>query len=132
MEIPLSDKMSFSELPLNQYKTADSRIYILDSDGVILFVNQTVTSQLNLSADQFMGKSIWEIFPSLALDPDFQLLRRNVENNRFGQIITTSPVTGTRVSIVGYALKDCYFFSASMLMNKSDLINDLKRSLGKG
>lgn len=102
----------------------------LISIGIIFFVNQFVYKNLKAS-ESLIGKNMWETFPLLVIDPDFRLMKKNMEMNKATNIITISPLTGQRLSIIGYALEDCYFFSASIMLNKEDLISALRKYLDK-
>ena len=130
MEFQLTRFSRFSELPFDTFELLDTSIYVLDFNWNYLFVNQFVYKNLK-ATESFVGKNMWETFPLLAIDPDFRLMKKNMEMNKATNIITISPLTGQRLSIIGYALEDCYFFSASIMLNKEDLISDLRKHLEK-
>ncbi|HEY0770870.1 MAG TPA: hypothetical protein VGD31_11095 [Sphingobacteriaceae bacterium] len=130
MEFQLTRFFRFSELPFDTFESLDWSIYVLDFNWNYLFVNQFVYKNLK-ATESLIGKNMWETFPLLVIDPDFRLMKKNMEMNKATNIITISPLTGQRLSIIGYALEDCYFFSASIMLNKEDLISDLRKYLDK-
>lgn len=130
-KFPIYQYKRYSELPLEQLKSQRFSIYLIDFEWKYLFVNDFVCQNLEMKADDFIGKNMWEVFPVLQNDPDFSLLKRNCESKVVSNIISVSPVTGQRINITGYPLEDCYYFSASILPEKNDLIHELRNELKK-
>jgi hypothetical protein len=96
-----------------------------------MFVNTLVSQNLNIPVNELIGKNMWQTFPELAVDTDFQLLRRNMETGTATNILATSPITNKRLSITGYRLADCYYFSCTILPNKQSLMDELRNELNK-
>jgi hypothetical protein len=129
MEFQLSNYSYFNELPFGHFNKMEYSIYLLDFNWNYLFVNKFVYSNLKVADNSFVGKNMWETFPLLAADPDFRIMKKKMEKKKATNLITTSPLTGQRLSIIGSALEDCYFFSSSIMPNKADLITDLRKQL---
>jgi hypothetical protein len=128
---PIHKYSKFSELPLEFFNKQKFLVYILDFNWNYLFVNAFVGENLNMDPSQLIGKNMWETFKALDSDSDFQTLRKNTENGVVSNIVTTSPITGKKLSISGYKLDDCYYFSSTVLPNKAGLINELRSQLNK-
>lgn len=120
----------FSELPLEQFNTLTFSVYVIDFNWNYLFVNN-FAANLKGTRNDLAEKNMQEEFKELVADPDFMMLKTNIENHIATNVITTSPITGQRFNIVGYPLKDCYYFSSSILPNKEELIDDLRIQLKK-
>lgn len=128
-QFDISTYSQFSELPLNDFNSFKFSVYVLDKDWNYLFVNEFVKNNLGIRASDLTGKNMWVEFKELAIDPSFILLKKNTEKGLDTNIITNSPINLQRLNIVGHPLKDCYFFSASILPKKEDLIDELRREL---
>ena len=96
-----------------------------------MYVNPIVCERLNIKQSELIGKNMWEFFPQLSMDVDFQLLRNNMEKGKEYALVTISPLTGNRLSIVGYPLEDCYYFTATVLPNTQNLVDELRSQLPK-
>jgi hypothetical protein len=70
-------------------------------------------------------------FPPLAKDSSFIKMKTDMEKGVISNFTAMSPVTGKRLHIVGYRLEDCYYFSASILPDKDDLMNELRSQLNR-
>jgi len=130
-KFPITDYKKFSELPLEKFNTLKFSVYILDFNWDYLFVNDFVKSNLGDRANNLIGKNMWMEFNELTTHPSFQTLKRNTERGITSNLIAVSPVNGKRLNITGYPLEDCYYFSASILPDKDDLIDELRNELGK-
>jgi hypothetical protein len=130
-KFPIADYKKFSELPFNQFNTLKFSIYIIDFSWNYLFVNDFVKNNLGSRGNDLTGKSMWIEFKELATDPSFKFLKQNMEKGIVTNINVISPVNGKRLNIAGYPLEDCYYFSASILPDKDDLIEELRNELGK-
>lgn len=128
---PIQNYKRFSDLPLDYFNRQKFLVYILDFNWNYIFVNTLVGQNLNREITDLIGENMWQTFPELEADSDFQLLKRNMETGSVTNIVATSPVTGKRLSITGYRLEDCYYFSCSMLPNKQSLIDELRNELNK-
>lgn len=129
--IDISKYAVFSELPLEQFENFKFSVYVLDFNWNYLFVNQFVKQNLRAKGEDLVGKNMWETFKELANDPSFLLMKKNSENGKETNMITTSPISSQKINIVGYNLKDCYLFFSSILPNKEDLIHELRGKLEK-
>jgi hypothetical protein len=130
-KFPITSYSRFSELPLEKFDTLNFSIYILDFNWNYLFVNTFVKKNLGSRAENLAGKNMWEVFPELAADPSFQQMKKNTEKRVVTNLTVISPVNSQRINIVGYPLEDCFYFSASILPDKNDLLQELRGELGK-
>jgi hypothetical protein len=130
-KFPITGYKIFSELPLDEFNTLKFSVYIIDFNWNYLFVNDFVKKNLGKRADGIVGKNMWEEFKELAHDSAFRSLKANMDRRIPSNFITTSPLTGQRLNVVGYPLDDCFFFSSSILPDKDVLIAELRDVLPK-
>lgn len=130
-KFPISQYRTFSELPLEKFNSFKFSVYIIDFNWNYLFVNDFAKNLLGERGKDLIGKNMWTQFKELEVDPSFKLLRKNAENGITTNMTVTSPVLGKRLNITGYPLEDCYYFSASILPDKDNLIDELRNELGK-
>jgi hypothetical protein len=128
---PIVDYQRFSQLPLVDFDRFKFSVYILDFNWNYLFVNQFVSANLGVRGANLIGKNIWAQFPELASDPNFKLLKKNLENNIVTNLTTTSPVNSQRINISGYRLEDCFYCTASILPNRQDLMDELRKAIAR-
>jgi hypothetical protein len=121
----------FSELPFQEFNNQKFSIYIIDFNWNYLFVNDFVKKNLGSRGENLLGKNMWEEFPELAKDSVFNMLKSNLDRGITTNLVTTSPINGQRLNISGYALDDCFFFSSSIMPDKSDLLNEIRNELKK-
>ena len=119
----------FSELDTEQFNSLKFSVYVMDFNWNYLFVNDHVKQNLADRGANLTGKNMWQHFGELAADPSFVLMKNEVERGAQVNFITTSPINGQRLNIVGYPLTDCYFFYASQLPKKDELLNELRAEL---
>jgi len=127
--LDISKYSYFSELPLEQFNNYKISVYVIDKNWNYLFVNDFVKKNLGQRSEDIIGKNMWQEFKELAIDPSFLLLKKNTEKGLNTNLITTSPINSQRLNIIGNPLKDCYFFSSSILPKKEDLIDELRHEL---
>ena len=127
--LDISKYSYFSELPLEEFNNYKFSVYVIDKNWNYLSVNNFVKKNLGQRAEDIIGKNMWQEFKELAIDPSFLLLKKNTEKGLNTNLITTSPINSQRLNIIGYPLKDCYFFSSSILPKKEDLIDELRHEL---
>ena len=125
----ISKYSKFSELPLDEFNKLKYSVYALDFNWNYLFVNDFVKRNLGSRADNLVGKNMWQEFEELAIDPSFAMMKKNAEKGLRVNIVTTSPITSQRLNIVGHPLEDCWLFSASILPDKDELIDELRNEL---
>lgn len=130
-KLHIQESTSFAELDLEYFQQLKFALYVLDHDWNYLFINDMVKKNVGSRADDLVGKNMWECFPELAGDPTYLKMKADTEKGLAVNFTTTSPVTGFRLNVVGYALKDCYLFYASLLPKKEDLLNELRLQLEK-
>jgi hypothetical protein len=130
-KLNFSDYSSFSDLPLEEFNEAKFSIYVLDFQWRYLFVNDFVRHNLKVRGEDLIGKNMWKMFGELAMDSAFLQMKMNTEKGWSTNLITTSPLTSQRLNIVGQPMSDCYLFSASILPNKDELLNELRKYLPK-
>lgn len=119
----------FKELPFDYFDRLGFSVYVLDHNWCYLYVNEFVEKNLGKPASSLIGKNMWELYPELQTDPSFNQLRNNSEKGVMSNFITISPVTAQRLNVTGQPLHDCYFFTASVLPKKEDLIDELRGAL---
>ena len=130
-KFPITEFKRFDELPLDKFNTFRFSVYIIDFNWNYLFVNEFARKNLGERGKDLVGKNIWREFKELAAHPSFLQLKSNTERGIASNMIVTSPVNGKRLNITGYQLTDCYYFSASVLPDKDDLIDELRNELSK-
>lgn len=130
-KFPITDFKKFDELPFEKFNTLKFSVYLLDFNWNYLFVNDFAKSDLSERGSDLIGKNMWEQFKELASHPSFLQLKQNAEKGLTSNMIVVSPITGKRLNITGYPLTDCYYFSASILPDKDDLIDELRSELSK-
>jgi hypothetical protein len=121
----------FADLDLEKFNSLKFAVYLIDHDWNYLFVNDFVKNNLGGRADSLSGKNMWDYFPELANAGDFVKLKQNMEAGIHVNITTTSPINGHRLNIVGYPIRDCYFFYASQLPQKENLLNELRTAMDR-
>jgi hypothetical protein len=122
---------NFSDLDLDELNRLRFSVYLLDYQWNYLFVNNYVKENLADRGTDLIGKNMWLHFKELAEDPSFIRLKADMERGQKVNIVTNSPINEQRLNIVGYALNDCYFFYASRLPKKDELISELRAQLEK-
>jgi hypothetical protein len=122
----------FSALPLKEFDSLKFGVYFLDYQWNYLYVNEYVQRNLGNRGESLVGKNMWSSFSELAHDTSFIKLKTDTEKGLAVNITTTSPISGQRLNIIGYPLKDCYFFCASQLPKKDELMSELRSVMDKG
>ena len=130
-KLDIAPTATFSELDLLQFDTLRFSVYVIDKNWSYLFVNKFAKQNLSERGADLIGKNMWENFRELAMDPSFQRMKSDIENGKNVNLITTSPINNQRLNIVGYCLRDCYFFYASLLPRKDELMSELRAALEK-
>jgi hypothetical protein len=128
-KFPIANYKRFSQLPLNEFDRLNFSVYILDFKWNYRFVNTFAASNLGVLAADLIGQNMWERFPKLAADPSFVTLRKNLEDNIATNFRTVSPLTSLRLNISGIRLEDCYYCTSSVLPNREDLLDDLRKQI---
>jgi hypothetical protein len=120
---------SYKDLPLDQFNNLRYSVYAIDLSWNYLFVNKFVVENLGEKGIALEGKNIWNTFPQLGKDLNFQLLKSNSEKGLDTNILTISPLTNQKIHITGQKLQDCYLFTASITPKKEELLEELKNAL---
>jgi hypothetical protein len=121
----------FSELNLQDFNSLKFGVYFLDHHWNYLYVNEFVQRNLGKRGESLIGKNMWDNFTELAQDTSFMKMRLETERGLPVNFTTTSPINGQRLNIIGHPLKDCYFFCASQLPKKDELMNELRNVMEK-
>jgi len=129
LDIPQNAR--FEELKLEEFNALKYAVYVIDDRWNYLFINDYAASNLGARGNDLVGKNIWSQFEELRTDPAFIRMKSDIEKGLPVNITTTSPITNHRLNIVGYPLQDCYFFYASRLPKKDELLNELRTVLEK-
>jgi hypothetical protein len=130
-KFPITEYKKFEELPLEELNKLKFSIYIIDFNWNFLFLNEFVHKIHGKRVKNAIGRNLWDVFPELASNPLYQMMKKNIEKGIVVNQVTHSPVNGLRVNIVGYPLEDSYYFSSSILPNKQDLLQELRAQLHK-
>jgi hypothetical protein len=128
-KFPIANYQRFAQLPLQEFDRLNFSVYILDFEWKYMFVNKFAASSLGVQAADLVGQNMWERFPKLAADPNFVTLRKNLEDNIVTNFRTVSPLTALRLNISGFRLEDCYYCTSSVLPNREDLLDDLRKQM---
>ena len=130
-KFPIYEYKTFAELPFDKFDTFRFSVYLLDFNWNYLFVNEFVRKNLGARANNLVGKNMWQQFPELAADPTFGQLRERMERRVTCSFETHSPINGHRLYITGYPLQDCFYFTSSILPDRSELLNEIRKELLK-
>ncbi len=130
-KFPIYEYRKFEELPLDKLNALKFSVYLLDFNWNYMFINDFVKSNIKERANDLIGKNIWEEFPELLHDTPFAMMREKMERKIPYNFETTSPVTRQRLSITSFPLEDCYYFTASILPDKQELLNEIRNELRK-
>jgi hypothetical protein len=128
-KFPIYEFKTFAELPLDKFDTFKFSVYIIDFNWNYLFVNSFVRNNLGERANDLVGKNIWETFKELTTDSAFSQLREKMENKIPCNFETHSPINGKRLYITACPLEDCYYFTSSILPDREELMNEIRRFL---
>jgi PAS domain-containing protein len=129
LEIPQNSR--FIDLKLDEFNSLKYAVYVINDQWDYLFVNDYARRNLGERGNDLVGKNMWKQFEELESDPAFARMRAEIEKGLPINITTTSPISNQRLNIVGYPLQDCYFFYASQLPKKDELLNELRSTLSK-
>ncbi len=130
-KLVISREKSFDELDLENFNKMKFSVYLIDFKWHYLFVNDFVKQTLGERGKDLDGKNLWDTFAELAEDLSFMQMKTDMETGKAVNFITTSPVTGQRLKVNGYSLKDCYLFYTSILPKKDELLNELRTAMAK-
>lgn len=129
LDIPQNAR--FEDLKLEEFNSLKYAVYVINDQWNYLFVNDHAKRNLGERGSDLIGKNMWTQFEELGSDPAFVRMRAEIEKGMPVNITTNSPINDQRLNIVGYPLQDCYFFYASQLPKKDELLNELRSSLAK-
>lgn len=119
----------FEELPLIKFNEFNYCVYVISTEWNYLFVNDFSVKNLGERGIGLVGQNMWSHFTELSSHPGFLQMKQDTERGLSTDFTTISPLTNQRLNIVGQPLSDCYYFTASILPNKEDVISDLRRQL---
>jgi PAS domain S-box-containing protein len=63
-------------------ESAGETIAVIDAEGVFRFMNQTAAMHLAGRPEDFIGKSMWELFPKAVADRQAESVRRTIETGQ--------------------------------------------------
>ncbi|MCX8035972.1 MAG: PAS domain S-box protein [Candidatus Sumerlaeia bacterium] len=75
-------------------ETAGETIATVNRDGVFLFMNSTAAERLGGQPDQFVGKTMWELFPQWAADRQMANIRAVIDTGESRIEESVTPVQG--------------------------------------
>jgi hypothetical protein len=127
-KFPIANYKRFAELPLDELDSQKFAIYFVDTEWNYLFANKLGCENLSESLDNLIGRSM---FSGIDVDLQYKLFLEKIERGTSSTIITISPTTMKRVSVIGYPLQDCYYFAVTILPDKESLLDELRSELRK-
>lgn len=130
-KFPINNYRTFAELPFDKFNTFNFSVYLLDFDWNYRFINNFALQNLDKSADELLGKSMWQMFPQLEKHPVFNQIREKLQRRTPCSYETISLLNGKRLYITGFPLDDCFYFTSSILPDKQELINEIRNELLK-
>ncbi|MFD2163130.1 hypothetical protein ACFSJU_12060 [Paradesertivirga mongoliensis] len=129
-KFPIYNYSRYSDLPLDEFDSKNFAIYVVNKDWTYLFANQYVFDVHNLERNDIIGNNIWETLnEKMQIDSQFRTFIQNVKKGIPSHVVTVSAISNKRVSVVGYALLDAYYFAVTILPDKDELLNELRREI---
>jgi len=128
----LSLYKSYRDLPLPELETLSYSVYVLDLDWCYLYANAFELRKLGEAGKGLIGRNMFATFPALRDDPSYQKIKETLEAGLETKTIVLSPVYQQRVQICGRPMLDCYFFCTAVIIEKENLLNELRSQLKSG
>ena len=129
-KFPITSYSRFEQLPLDKLGALKFSVCLLDLDWNFLFINDASKKVLPERGDP-IGKNIWNLFPELAADPAYKLLKKNIDKGVVPRVETRSLVNAKRISITGYPLEDCFYLAITVIPDRENLLDELRNELVK-
>lgn len=127
----INDYDLFAEVPLHQLDEVAYSAYIINYNWVYLFINKSARDAFGPLADKLIGNSALETFRDSKFAEIFENIKDDVERKLAINKTVVSPLRGSQVILKGHALKDCYYFSATVVPTKVEVLNELRDQLNK-
>jgi PAS domain-containing protein len=131
MHSKLANATCLADLPFNAFETMNQIVYVLDKNWNFVYVNHRVAENLGMRGAALAGKNMWVQFPELLLDAAFIKIKTLTEQGQVIDLVTTSPLTGKRLNIKSFILSDCVVFFSTILINKDELLSELRGAIRK-
>jgi hypothetical protein len=129
VEVSIKNFKRFEEIPLHVLDKLPFSVYIIDYNWIYLFLNANSINVFGSLANSLIGKSALEVFKDARYQAMFDKIKEGVENKISLNTTVYSPLRGRQVNIKGYPLEDCYYFSATILPAKEEVLADLRAQL---
>jgi hypothetical protein len=117
---------SYRDIPLEVLDTLPYSVYIIDYNWIYIFLNKNSISVFGADIEQLIGQSALDAFKHSRFEPVFDKIKNGVEHRTACHEIIYSPLRGAQVTIKGYPLSDCYFFSSSIMPAKEEVLEELR------
>lgn len=130
-KFPITRFRRFDEVPKDALNNLRFLVCLFDFEWRFLFLNDFARVYFGYRGEQLHGKVLWEEFNELLNVPAYKQLKLSAEKGVVTRIETLSPVSAKRLSITSYTLDDCYYFAASVLPDKEQLIDELRHELSR-
>jgi PAS domain S-box-containing protein len=75
-------------------ETAGEMIAVVDRDGAFVFMNQMAAQCLGGTAQQFIGKTMWDLFPKAIADRQAGSVRRVIESGQGMNVVVLTELQG--------------------------------------
>ena len=127
-KFPITSYSRFEEIPLDKLRALKFSVCLLDRDWNFLFINDAAKKVLP-EREEIIGKNMWRLFPEIAVDPAFKLIRKNIDKGVVPGVETRSQVNAKRISITGYPLQDCFYLAITVIPDRENLLDELRNEL---
>jgi hypothetical protein len=119
---PIYNYNRYSELPFGEFDIQKFAIYIVDKEWNYLFANKFVFDLHMLDRTDLIGNNVWEILQGqMQLDSQFKQFINTIKSGASSSVVTLSPMSNKRVSVIGYPLQDCFYFAVTILPDEQEL-----------
>lgn len=121
----------YVDLPLDIINNLPISVHIIDYNWTYLYINKNSLKVLGDSAEHLIGKNALEVFKDSRFKTIFERIQKDVVDKKACNTIIYSPLGGGQISIKGYPLEDCYYFSLLILPSKDELLEELRKELNR-
>ena len=129
-KFPIASYSRFEQIPLDKLRALKFSVCLLDRDWNFLFVNDAAKKVLP-EREEIIGKNMWKLFPEMAADPAYKLIKKNIDKGVVPRVETRSLVNAKRISITGYPLEDCFYLAITVIPDRENLLDELRNELVK-
>jgi hypothetical protein len=126
-----SEYKRFDQLPLSVLDELPFSVYIVDYNWVYRFINRSARQAFGALADKLIGQNVFEVFRDKRFEQIFLGIKGDVDRRVAIHKIVESPLRGSQVILKGIPLEDCYYFTATIVPAKIEVLNELRDELNK-